>query len=256
MTETNEDFFDNNKVKQLIIQFAFRIPARHELTEGEKMALKNALKDLEGPEAEAMFQLFDEPAPGHLFQVVRQLPVEVATITGPSFILSNDSFLFIYPTIITGEPLPGITSRDAKEMNRPISSKWFIAVQNAIRNASCLRTGKIYEVVLGPFSRNDKDRLFERFLSVGSINLYEIGEMAFTFARYVKDGQNKLYNIQTRIQYQQAKLEDDFVLRTRVDINNRKLSDARDPREVEKVWNAADSMIDEHLKSILNIESF
>lgn len=252
MTDTNKHFFDSDKVKQLLIHFAFRIPARTKLTEGEKNALENSLKELDN----TIFQLVNEPAPGCLFQMVRQLPLEVTTITGPSFVLSNDSFSFIYPISIGGKLLPGITSKDAHDMNRPISSKWFIAAQNAISNSTCLRSGKIYELVLGPFSHSDKNNLFKNFLSVESINLYDIGELTFTFARYISGEDDKLYNIQTQIQYQQVKLEDDFILRVRIDINNRKLSDTRNPREVEKVWNFADSQIDEHLKSIINIGSF
>ena len=77
--------FPIEKVQQFIVQYAHRVPVRKQLTNGEKKALENLLKEL-SPE---FFQLFEESQnPTCLLQVLCQHPVDVNQITLPSFILS------------------------------------------------------------------------------------------------------------------------------------------------------------------------
>lgn len=247
MASSSEHFFNNPKIQQLVIQFACRIPVRRELSAGEKKALENVLKSLD-PE---VFQLFDEPLqknPACLFQVLRQLPVEATTITMPSFVLSNDSFSFLYPIKMVDKTVLRIGSIDAGDINRKMLS-WVTKVQEVINNPHCQRTGKIYELVLGRFSPSDKQLIFKELFST---DLKAIGELVLTFANYHISG-GDVYNIQNNIRYLQNKLEDDFFLSLRIDINNRNLFTTMEPRDIEKVWNFADSIIDSHLKNILNI---
>lgn len=248
MLSNEEHFFNKPKVQQLIIQFAFKIPLRKELTEGEKKALENVLKSLD----RETFQLFDEPSqrnPGCLFQVLHQLPVEASTITLPSFIFSNDSFSFIFPLKMIGKLLPRIGSIDAKDISQKLSSNWILKLQNSIANLNCQRTGKIYDIVLGPFNQEEKTKIFKQLFVA---NLSDVGELNLTFAKYHKEN-TEVYNIQTNIRYLQNNLNDNFFINARIDINNRNLSTSLEPGEVEKVWNFADSTISEYLNSILEI---
>ena len=248
MTDTNNHFFSSHLIQNLVIQFAFRIPTRRELVINERKALEGVLKELDNE----FFQLFDDPQqkiPGSLFQSLRQVLIGAVTATVPAFNLSNDSFTFFYPMKLMKQPIQGVKSVDASNVNKEMIS-WFNRVQQVINNSSCNRTGKIYELVLGPFVPESKKQIFnELFISP----LDNIGELGFTFAEYVKKD-DELYNIQTIIQYQQLKIEDPFNINMRVDINNRNLAVRMGPREVEKVWNFADTEIDNHLKKILNLE--
>ncbi len=238
-------FPDERQIQQFIVQFACRIPIRKEFDVAEKKVLVNKLRDLD----RKIFQLFDEPStkkPGCLLQVDHQIPVGASTITLPSFILSSDSFSFFTPVKILGTfVIKGTSSFDTSYMNKNMS-KWIFEVQNAVNNLSCQRTGKIYEMVLGPFHNEQKRNIFKNLFS---ISLDTIGELNLTFAHYIKD--EDLFNIQTNISYIQPDLNLQFFIRMRVDINNRNLSTGMEPRDIEKVWEFADSQIFNHFSSIL-----
>jgi hypothetical protein len=248
MAGTSDHFFHSDKIQQLVIMFACRIPVRRELSAPQRKALQNTLTDL-SPE---VFQLFDtqlDKTPGYLFYVLRQLPIEATAIVLPSFILENDAFSFVYPIKIAGKKVSGIGSIDASDANRKMLG-WVAKVQEVIGNPHCQRAGKIYELLLGPFSRDDKKNLLNQLLSV---NLDDVGELTLVFANYHSKG-GEVYNIHTKLQYQQNRLEDIFFLNVRIDINNRNLVDTMEPREIERAWSFADSMIDSHLKDILSLD--
>jgi len=245
---TNKSFpYDIQKLKQFIIQFAFRIPIRKELTSGEKKALENVLRELDTEH----FQLFEETAsksPAALFQVIHQLPIGPGTIMIPSFVFSNNSFSFIWPVRMFDEWVPNFNSLDTSDMNKQMSG-WVVTVQDVIKNSNCHRTGKIYEMVLGPFPQAEKVNIFQELFS---INLSDVGEVNVTFAKYIKSG-NSIYNIQTNINYMQPTLEDNFDIRMRVDINNRKLKTSMEPNTMKNVWNFADDTMGSHLEGLLKI---
>lgn len=248
MTDTNNHFFSSNKIQNHVIQFGFRIPARRELLANERKALEGVLKELNNE----FFQLFDDPQQkiqGSLFQSLRQVLIGATTATVPAFNLSNDSFTFFYPIKLMGQSIKEIGMVDASNVN-PDMISWFNRVQQVISNSSCKRTGKIYELVLGPFAPEEKKQIFNELFV---LPLDKIGELGFTFAEYALNN-DELYNIQTTIQYQQLKIEDPFNVAIRVDINNRLLVDRMDPRDVKKVWDFADNKIDNHLKSIINLQ--
>ncbi|MFH0887731.1 MAG: hypothetical protein V1871_00795 [Planctomycetota bacterium] len=247
MANATEHFFNNPKVQQVAIQFGFRIPVRQELNPGTKKSLQNVLTDL-SPE---IFQMFNERPQGNtgcLFQSHRQLILGVQTITFPAFALNADNVIFYHPIKILGQQITKSDPIDASNKNQEISS-WFLEVQKVIKTAPCHRTGKIYELVLGPFLPSDKEQVFKELLK---INLDNIGEMAMTFANYVTQEEDT-YNIQTNLQYMQLKLDDQFGINVRVDINNRNLESSMEPNAIEKVWKFADKEIDNHLMGIFNI---
>lgn len=247
MTELAEIFFNKPKVIQVMAQYACRVPARRELNAGEKKALENTLKELDS----ANFQLFDEPFqknPMCLFQVLRQVPIGSQIITLPSFIFSNDSLSFFFPTKMLGKPIPGVGSIDGSSLNVKVSD-WGFKVQNGISNLSCQRAGKIYELVLGPFEAAEKPNIFGNLFKR---SLNSVGEMSLSFADYVSVGKDT-FNIQTRIAFQQASLGENFFVNLRVDINNRNMAQSMDPAEVVKVWGFADSAINRHLNETLVI---
>ena len=235
------------KIKQFIIQFAFRIPIRKELTGGEKKALENVLKDLNSEH----FQLFEDVAsksPATLFQVVHQLPIGPGTIMIPSFVFSNNSFSFIWPVYMLNKFIPDFSSLDTSNINKQMSG-WVVKVQDVIKNLNCHRTGKIYEMVLGPFTQTEKVSILQELFS---INLNEVGEVNLEFAKYIKE-ENFDYNIQTNINYVQPTLEHNFDIRMRIDINNRELKTSMEPYLMAKVWNFADAKISSHLEVLLKI---
>ncbi|NQS89176.1 hypothetical protein HQ584_05245 [Patescibacteria group bacterium] len=244
---TNISIPDMQKLKQFIIQFAFRVPIRKELTGGEKKALENVLKNLDAEH----FQLFEETAsksPATLFQVIHQLPIGPGTIMVPSFTFLNGSFSFIWPVYMFDQYASDFNSLDTSDMNKKMSG-WIVTVQNVIGNSNCHRTGKIYEIVLGPFSQAEKVDVFQKLFS---INLDDVGEVNLTFAKYIKSG-NSTYNIQTNINYMQRTLEDNFDIRMRVDINNRKLETFMEPNSMGKIWNFADDTMGSYFEELLKI---
>lgn len=249
MEREEELFLSKVKIQQYLVQFAFRVPIRKELSLGEKRSLENVLKDLDSE----VFQYFEKPPetnPACLFQVVRQVPVAATPITVPSFVFSNESFSFIFPIRLLGQPISGMGSMGPDALNRRVL-EWLLQVQNIIKNPNCQRAGKIYELVLGPFNSEEKSGIFR---SLFSTNIGEVGELNLTFARYRKEG-DKLFNVLTNIRYLQQKLEERFFINVRVDINNRILLNSMEPRDIKGVWEFADSVIDEHLGSILLIPS-
>jgi hypothetical protein len=198
-----------------------------------------------------VFQMFDERPQGNtgcLFQSRRQLILGAQTITFPTFVLNVDSITFLHPIKILGQQITKFDPIDASNKNQEISS-WFREVQKVIKTAPCQRTGKIYELVLGRFDSENKSTLLKDLFT---IDLNAVGEMMFNFAKYVEQD-DKVYNIQTIIQYLQVKLEDPFMINVRVDINNRILESSMEPNAIEKVWKFADKEIDNHLKEIFNI---
>lgn len=241
--------FPIEKVQQFIVQFAHRVPVRKQLTTGEKKALENLLRDL-NPE---FFQLFEEPTaqnPACLLQVLCQHPVDAAQITLPSFMLSNDSFTFIYPIRVLGKYISGLHSLETSSQNARMRD-WSFKVQEAISNLRCQRAGKIYELVLGPFSPDEKKSIFKNLFSE-NMDFSKTGEVNLAFAHY-RQIDDLMYNIQTIVNYVQQKLENDFLVNVRVDVNNRQLKQSMEPSEVDKVWNRADTVIREHLENILNV---
>lgn len=250
MPNTSFPFLNNieHKVGQFIVQFAFRIPIRTELTSSERKALEDELRVLD-PE---LFQLFDGTVikgPATLFQATRQLPIEASTIMVPSFVFSKNSFSFIWPVRMLKKHVSDIRSFDTTDMNRRMS-EWVVRVQNTISNSHCQRTGKIYEIVLGRFTQEEKVNLFQRLFS---IDLSDVGGTNLTFTRYV-ESENLLYNIQTNIHYAQPDLKSDFDISVRIDINNRHLQRSIEPHLMEKVWSFADATIDSHLEKLLEMQ--
>lgn len=247
MSNRIEIFLNKPKIQQIVVHFACRVPIRKELSPGEKKSLENVFKDLDS----GFFQIFEEPLqknPMYLFQVLHQIPIGATTITLPSFVFSNESFSFIYPVKMFGKNIPGVGSIDASDVNKKMLD-WILKLQDIISNLNCQRAGKIFELVIGPFTQSEKVQLFKELLS---IELADVGELNLTFAKYHKQ-EVDIFNIQTNIRYLQLKLEDDFVVSIRVDINNRNLSNRMEPNEIEKVWRFADAVIDEHLKKSLAI---
>lgn len=248
MTRPEEIFFNKPKVKQVMVQYACRVPARRELNAGERKAIENMLKDLDS----ANFQLFDEPLqknPACLFQALRQVPVGSQIITLNSFNFSNDNFSFFFPTKILGNAIPGVGAVDGSNLNAKVSD-WAFKVQGGIANLSCQRAGKIYELVLGPFDSTEKPIIFGNLFKR---DLGGVGEMVLTFADYVPV-EKDTFNISTKIAYlQSASLQDQFFVNLRVDINNRNMAQSMDPREIEKVWGFADATINRHLHETLVI---
>ncbi len=238
------------KIQQYVVQFACRIPAKRELTRGEKNTLENLLRDVDHEH----FQLPQtEPTqdPALLFQVLHQNTVgqSASVITSPTFTFFRDNFSFYYPLIMMNHYIIGRNSLETRPMNRDIASL-SNKVLDAV-NGSCLRAGKIYIMVLGPFQPDEKATIFQNVCS-GNLNLAEIGEFNLSFANYRRETTG-VYNILTSINLQVNDLNDPFYVNVRIDINNRILQRAMEPPDMERVWNYADGMIAQHIDTLLNI---
>lgn len=238
------------KIQQFIVQFACRIPARRELTSGEKNTLENLLRELDHDH----FQLPQrEPSqdPALLFQVVHQNTIvrSSAMITSPTFTFFRDNFSFYYPITMMNSYILGYNSLNTREKNNPISG-WANRVLVAV-NSRCQRAGKIYLMTLGPFTPEEKGHIFQNLCSQ-NVSLNETGEFNFIFAYYRADG-GANYNISNSISFQVVNLTDQFFINVRVDINNRELRQAMEPPDMERVWNYADNIIFGHLDTLLSI---
>lgn len=240
-------FSSIDRVQQFVVQFACRIPVRKELDPGEKKTLRSLLQEFD----KDSFQLFDESSkrPGCLFEVLRQVPIKANLITGPSFVFSTDSFSFITPIRMLRNYINGFSSLDTSILNRT-RLDWIVKLHNAVNNLNCQRAGKIYELLLGPFNKDEKRSILSNLFS---ISLSEIGELNFTFTKYIAISEKEIYNILTRVNYLQADLNSDFFINMRVDINNRDLVNRMDPRDIERVWKFADDQIFDHLKNTVTI---
>ncbi len=238
----------HEKFQQFIVQFACRTPIRKDFSSAERKALENVLKEL-NPE---LFQLFSDetqPRSPYFFQAAREYIIDAVTITVPSLILTNDSVTLLSPVKIGGRFLVGRgNSLDTTDLNKKMSDILF-QIQNTVRGLRANRAGKIFEMLVGPFGQEDKDKLLRKLIS-SEFSLGDVGELDLKFARYV-DLEGEPHNIQTVIKYQQLNLGDTFQLGLRVDINNRKLKERLDPADIEKVWARADSLIFQHLDTIL-----
>ncbi|MBI4055562.1 MAG: hypothetical protein HY402_05445 [Elusimicrobia bacterium] len=240
---------DTSKIEQLVVQFACRTPTRKDLTAAERKALENTLKGTD--EKQELFQLFsEEPSQKspNLFQAARQYNFDAITLTVPSFAFSTDSATLLYPVKLGKKIFTRDQSLETKDLNKRMVQILF-EVQNTIKGLRYLRAGKIFELVLGSFSPDDKKRIFQGFISY---DMADIGELNLTYAKYVKHG-DKFFNIQTTVKFNQLQLTDPFPLAIRVDINNRQLAESLDPSEIERVWSRADEIIWEHLESTITI---
>jgi hypothetical protein len=238
------------RIQQFVVQFACRIPARRELTAGEKNTLENLLRDLDHDH----FQLPQrDPSqdPALLFQVVHQNTIarSSAMITSPTFTFFRDNFSFYYPIIMMNNYILGCDSLNTREKNNGISG-WANRVLVAV-NSRCQRAGKIYLMVLGPFNPEQKRTIFQNLCSE-NVNLNETGEFNFTFA-YCREQGGIAHNISNSISFQAFNLTGPFFINVRVDINNRELRQAMEPPDMERVWNYADSIILDHLDTLLSI---
>lgn len=236
-----------DKVRHFVVQFAFRIPTRSELTRSEIKALEDGLREL-NPE---IFQLFDKTltkGPAVLFQSTRQLPIGANTIMVPSFVFSQNNFSFIWPVLMLGKYISGLRSFNTADMNQQMST-WALAVQDTVSNLNFHRTGKIYEIVLGRFTDVEKENLFQKLFSM---NLSDVGETNLVFTKYV-ESDGFLYNISTNIGYRQPDLGSGLDVNLRIDINNRNLETSVEPALMKRVWSYADAMIDKYLEELLYV---
>ena len=236
----------DQKIQQFFVQFACRIPIRKELTAAEKNALENTLKTLD-PE---LFQLPDGSLKNSpvLFQVVRQYVIDAITITVPSFVLSNDGIALIHPVKVNKKVfIKSASLLDTAQLNSNMS-RILTEIQQTVSGLRYQRAGKIFDLILGPFSSTDKEDIFRKLFS---FKVSDVGEIQFSFARYLEIDK-KVYNIKTSLQFQQLDLQDAFQLSIKVDINNRQLTDSSlEPIQVQQIWKKADEIIHEHLAQYL-----
>jgi len=238
--------FPPERTKQFLVQFACRIPARKELQAAERKALENVLRGLDSD----LFQIFHEEHNAvNLFQVSRQHPVGPITITVPSFVLANDA-ASLFSLIMTGGTVIKNKTFDTSGQNKKMAGILF-AVQNTLKGLHYHRAGKIFEIVLGPFSSDEKPKVLSKLVAHP---LEEVGELTLTFAKYTKLDES-MYNFKTVITYNQLELGHQFDLIVRVDINNRQLEESMEPGQIERGWGEADRQIAAYIDSLLGYTS-
>jgi len=235
--------FPPEKTKQFAVQFACKTPARKELAAAERKALENVLKGLD-PES---FQIIHEEQNAvTLFQASRQHHIGPATLTVPSFVLSNGSVTLLSLVMAQSQLINKRRALDTTELNKPMAHVLF-EVQNALKGLRYHRAGKIFEIVMGPFMPNEKHRILSKIMACP---LEDVGELNLAFAHYRRiDG--KIYNFKSVIGFNQLELAHQFDVIMRVDINNRELADSMEPGEIERVWGQADSHVVSYLDEII-----
>jgi len=238
--------FPIDRINQFVVHFACRIPARNDMSSADRKALENVLQELD-PD---LFQLFPTDVgrkSPYLFESHRQYLVEAATVTVPSFVLSGNSVTLLNPVKLGGKFLSRTNSSlSTSHLNKKMT-RYLIKFQDTLRALRYNRAGKIFEYVLGPFNPDEKEKLFK---SLFNLDLKDVGGIKLLFSRYVDIDKQK-YNIQTSVEYQQAKLDQSFRVGVRVDINNRDLKESLDPREIERIWSNADAEINDHLDNLI-----
>ncbi|PIP81761.1 MAG: hypothetical protein CO113_16310 [Elusimicrobia bacterium CG_4_9_14_3_um_filter_62_55] len=236
------------KAHQYSLQFSCRIPLRTELKASEREALKANLQELDPTH----YQIFDagiqvpQRGPAPLYQVFRQYNMDGGAVaTAPSFFIGTDA-ITIYHLIKAGErTFHHDISLQAKDLNKKMETSLF-KVAEILKGLRFSRAGKIFEIVI-PYSAGDKPALLKKILADNSA---DIAVVQLVFNRIVAGSSGKLMNINTQVIFQQMKLEDNFNLMVKVDINNRDLANSMEPRDVAAVWKEADELIGASLEAV------
>lgn len=239
------------RAEQFLVHFACRTTTRKELTPVQKDTLQNLLSESD-PD---LFQRFEDKLPqGVLFQAVREFEVGALTVVGPTFNMTHDSVSIIRPLKIGTFNLPHNDDLAAYLSNymRNFNQEMASILNNIATSISGLRykrAGKIFEVALPHIAPSEKINLLQKLVNY---DLKDIGEVNFSFTRYAEIEQ-RLYNIKTQIMYQQLEIANPFHLNVRVDINNRNFIESMEPTAIQQIWLSADSAIEAHFDSFLNL---
>ena len=223
---------------------------RKELGASERKALEDILRDID-PKRE-YYQLFpspDEKQGGNLYQVSKQYVVEDLTITAPSLTIENGSISLHAAVKLANKFYP----RDKFKTGHmhDVMCQHLFKIADALPGLRYHRSGKIFELILGPFQNANKKKVLSRFFPT---ELNDIGAVNLNFTLTPKLGEN-VFNINTVVKVQEQQLSGPFILAVRCDINNRKLAESLEPRDIKSVWISADQLIEKHLGDILDVDS-
>jgi len=243
----------SEKIPQLVVQYGCKIPLRTELKRTERESLKTFLQDFD----QEQFQIFpNDPqnapsqSPG-LFTVLRQYSMKGGAIaTAPSLVIASDS-ITVFSLVKAGEENYFTSSRTipVAEQDRKMK-EILIGIQGVIKGLRYTRTGKIYELVVGPFPPAEKEPFLRKVIAAPSNDIAQVN-LVLTKIQSVA-GRINLLNVNTQLGLQQMRLEDPFQVNIKIDINNRDLQTSMGAPEIEFVWKSADSMIESHLENLLS----
>ncbi|MBI3291193.1 MAG: hypothetical protein HYZ73_00030 [Elusimicrobia bacterium] len=240
-----------DQIPQLVVHYGCRIPLKTELKPSERESLKTLLQEAN----QEHFQIFQTDTQNvvnmagqspSLFTVLRQYPMKDGAIaTAPSLIFAPDSITVISLIKAGDSRFTSSHTIQATEQDRNMREILF-KIQGVIKGLRYTRTGKIYELVVGPFSPDKKEAFLKKVIAEPSNDIAEV-DLVLT---KIQSANEKRLNINTRLSFQQMKLEDPFRVNIKVDINNRDLQTSMEPREIDSIWNTANSMIESHLENL------
>jgi len=234
--------FSNPRVQQVIEQYACKMPTKTSLTPKERRNIEGILRE----KSEDFFQLYqDENNSKYLLEVLRQYEVGSTVVTMSSFILASDSVSFMRPKRVMGTDITGFDFIDGKKV-----SGWMMDIQKVLPAFRCQRAGKIFELALGPFMADQKETVFK---NVFHFSLADVGDLQLSKTNH-RTEKGATYNIKTIVGLHQNNLNEPFIVNVRVDINNRKLQKTMEPNQMIAIWNYADSMVEDHLETLINLE--
>ena len=246
------DFFDSDRIEQLAIHYACKTTTRPDITPAQRDKLKSLFLELNP----SKYQRFtDTPGVPGVFQAVSEHSIGPGNVTVPSFVMDNSSLSFLFPLKLGGMKLSGVNIRsffstEIGTLNRDISS-YMMKIHEVIgRGLVFQRAGKIFEVVLTPRNSDQKQPLFQNLIKYG---LEKVSEVNLVITKLLEYG-GTVYNLQARIGYGQNDLNQPFRLNIRVDINNRILMQDMEPSQMISVWASAETLISEHLSSIIQLD--
>lgn len=227
------------KISQVAVHFACVIPLRTELRQVEREAIKAALEEMDRDH----FQIFGgslvnpaNPASSVLFAVQRQYSIDAGIATAPSLVIEPASISILHAVRIGTKSFSQTLS--GSEFNLKARDTLF-KIQE-ITKTKFTRAAKIFELVIGPLGVDEKKALLSRLIVHPAGDIFDL---QFQMTRVQKPREKQL-NINTQLRFQQMRLEDPIFAAVRFEANNRIFETSLEPRDVEKIWQDADSLID------------
>lgn len=235
------------KIFQVAVHFACTIPLRTELRQVEREALKTALEELDRDH----FQIFGgtiinpaNPASPVLFAVQRQYAVDAGIATAPSLVFESSVISILHAVQIGRTRIARDLS--GSEFNKRACDALF-KIQE-ITKTKFTRASKVFELAVGPLNSNEKRALLSRLVVHPADDVFE---MQLQMTR-VQKPRVKLLNVNTQLRFQQARAEDAIVAGARFEVNNRVFETSLEPRDVQSVWEDADSLLDGLVADLLD----
>jgi len=246
--------FDEEHIQQLVIEFAAKTSP---LVRWDRKCGDDVFRALAAADNE-VFQI-PKPSSDLPYVIARKLTgTEGETAEGTSLVLQREQLQILLPRRVplfarSGRNPALPPARDdlwGKDINR-LAQQWFTCVQNALSGLGVqfLRVGKIYHVTFGPFDGNAAAELRERITGASG------GSPVEFLVQWAErqEHKNVQYNVQT-LEGAPIMPGGSRLVNVKIDVNNVDMSAGLEPGEWMACWNFADTLMPDHLWSVLGSE--